>query len=242
MNNQGTPIYIQLADSIKNKIGEGVYKIGDKIPSEREMASTYEITRVTVRRAINSLIEEGVLTPVLGSGTYVSNIPENFKRINLGSGSSSRLILDISKEGMTPSRKVISKKYISVSDEMRPFFPNEEKLFELTRIMYINEIPYALQISCIPFSLFEDTNDKDFGTESLYDYMEIKGHRPVKIPSSISIVNIDKEYADILNCKPNKKVFYFTYIGYDSDNIVVEVTKSYNLPEHTEYKYTIKRF
>ena len=62
MNNQSMPIYTQLAESIKNKIGEGIYKVGERIPSERELASKYGITRVTVRRAINSLIEEKVLT------------------------------------------------------------------------------------------------------------------------------------------------------------------------------------
>ena len=242
MNNQSMPIYTQLAESIKNKIGEGIYKVGERIPSERELASKYGITRVTVRRAINSLIEEKVLTPVIGSGTYVSNVPEQFKRINLGAGSSSRLILDITKEGMVPSRKVVSNKVVANSEETNEYFPEEKKLIELTRIMYINNIPYALQITYIPYSLFKDAKEYDFGSNSLYDFMEMKGHRPVKIPSKLSIINIEEKYAKKLGCRKNRKVFYFTYIGYDRDDRIVEFTRSYNLPEHTEYKFTIQRY
>jgi len=241
MNNQMKSIYAQLAESIKIKIINGTFKVGDKIPSEREMAATYQITRVTVRRAINSLIEEGVLKANKGSGTYVASVPEDFRRITLGEGSSSRLTQDIARGGMQAARKVISLKKIE-NKEYFSYFPDEKHLVELVRLMYVDKIPYALQIAYIPYSLFPEAVEMDFDENSLYDYMESKGHRPVKIPSELCIVNIEEDYRKYLECEKDKKVFYFRYVGYDKNDKVVELTKSYNLPEHTEYRFIIKRF
>lgn len=233
------PLYLQLAENIKRKILNGTYDIGSKIPSEREMASMYGITRVTVRRALDSLIKEGILIANVGSGTYVSKIPQE-KRINLGEGSSSRLTLDIRGGGMNPSKVVLGIE--KINNNLEDIFPNEIKLFRLTRLMLIDEIPYAVQIAHLPLSLFEDAERCDFKNTSLYDYMEGIGHKPKKISSSLRIIDMPKKYSRYFNVRKKTKVFSFIYLGYDDNNVLVEYTESYNLPKFTEYRFTIKRF
>lgn len=232
-------LYLQLADNIKKKIYNGTYEIGSKIPSERSMASAYGITRLTVRRALNQLISEGILVANVGRGTYVAKIPENDKRINLGEGSSSRLILDIRSGGMNPSKIVVDMKKI---DNKLELFPDEEKLFQLTRLMLIDDKPYAIQVANLPLSKFESIDRCDFKRESLYDYMDSEGHIPVRITSDLRIIDVPSEYIDYLKVRGDSKVFYFKYYGYDKNDELVEFTESYNLPQYTEYRFTIKRF
>ena len=55
------PLYIQLKQLILERIADGEYLPGEKIPSEREMAATYKINRMTVKDAVNSLVEDGIL-------------------------------------------------------------------------------------------------------------------------------------------------------------------------------------
>ena len=74
-------VYLQLKESIEKKIRDGVYKVGDKIPSERQMSELYGITRVTVKHAIRMLEEEGVLCSKQGKGTFVVDTPQSNKKI-----------------------------------------------------------------------------------------------------------------------------------------------------------------
>lgn len=242
MNYRTTPLYIQLADSIKSKIINGTYEVGSKIPSERDMSLSYGITRVTVRRALDKLIKDGILVANVGSGTYVTKMPEAEKRINLGEGSSSRLTQDIRMGGMNPSKKIINVEHIKISEELKTYFKNESYVYRLTRLMLIDDKPYAVQVAHLPSSIFEGFERCDFKKTSLYDYMESENHMPVEIKTALSISKLPKEYLKYLKIKNDKKVFYFRYIGYDKDDNTVEFTQSYNLTEYTEFKFTIKRF
>lgn len=65
------PLYVQLAEDLKDKIEQGIWKIGECIPSERELSLQYNMSRITIRRAIDELEKEGKLKKVQGKGTYV---------------------------------------------------------------------------------------------------------------------------------------------------------------------------
>lgn len=66
------PLYQQLADIIRNSITSGELKYGDKIPTEVELSEKYNVSRITVRAAINELVESGFLIKKQGKGTFVS--------------------------------------------------------------------------------------------------------------------------------------------------------------------------
>lgn len=65
------PLYRQVSQRIFRKIQQGVYKYGDKIPSEKELVAHYGVNRMTVRRAIALLAEQGILKSVQGKGVFV---------------------------------------------------------------------------------------------------------------------------------------------------------------------------
>ena len=67
------PLYMRIKDDIKTDIKNGKYKKGDKIPTEPELSSAYDVSRITVRRAIEELSSEGYLIKKQGRGTFVSS-------------------------------------------------------------------------------------------------------------------------------------------------------------------------
>ncbi len=69
----GLPIYIQIHNDIKRKIEADKWKIGDRIPSERELSTEFGVSRMTLRQAIQTLVDEGILERRVGSGTFVAN-------------------------------------------------------------------------------------------------------------------------------------------------------------------------
>ena len=70
--NYQIPLYIQLKNLIIQRIKDGEYLPGEKIPSEREMSSLYHINRMTVKHAVNALIDEGYLFRIKNNGTFVT--------------------------------------------------------------------------------------------------------------------------------------------------------------------------
>lgn len=66
------PVYIQIHDQIKANIENNTYKIGDRLPSERELSKQFGVSRMTLRQAIQTLADEGILERKIGSGTYVA--------------------------------------------------------------------------------------------------------------------------------------------------------------------------
>jgi DNA-binding GntR family transcriptional regulator len=65
------PAYAQLANIIRRKIAAGVYRPGDRLPSEGQLCAQYGVSPMTVRRVINMLVESGLVTAFQGKGTFV---------------------------------------------------------------------------------------------------------------------------------------------------------------------------
>ena len=68
------PVYLQLVNSLRQKILAGVYPPGEKLPSEAMLVEMYQVSPMTVRRAVNTLSSQGVVTTAWGSGTYVKEV------------------------------------------------------------------------------------------------------------------------------------------------------------------------
>ena len=69
-----SPIYIQIHNQIKQAIEAGRWAAGDRIPSERELASQFDVSRMTLRQAIQTLVDEGILERRVGAGTFVEEL------------------------------------------------------------------------------------------------------------------------------------------------------------------------
>ena len=69
---KGTPLYLQLADELRKQIEEGKLKENEKILTEKELSETYNVSRITVRKALEILTDEDLLTRKQGVGTFVT--------------------------------------------------------------------------------------------------------------------------------------------------------------------------
>ena len=205
------PLYIQLQDIILKKIEEKKYLPGEMIPSERKMAEIYGVNRMTVKRAINKLVEQGYLHRELifrERGIKISN------RI-LGIG-------DIT------GSKFINYKLGQAEEEI---------IWGLHRVRFGDGIPFAIEYTYVPKKYFGDIDNFDFSKVSLYDYMEAKGHLPMHFIQKLIICSANEKIADLLNVKKGGAVFRIEYQASDKDYNLVEYTKSYLNPEFAEFRF-----
>ena len=99
----GSPVYIQIHNQIKKDIEAGVWAVGDRIPSERELALEFNVSRMTLRQAVQTLVEEGILERQVGAGTFVARKKVQEKMTGVTS------FTELMKEqGKKPSSRTVS--------------------------------------------------------------------------------------------------------------------------------------
>lgn len=233
------PIYIQIYNLIKQKIEDHEYLVGEAIPSERELSREYGVSRMTVKKSIDLLVEEGLVIRKQGSGTYVS---ENFNpAISLGNfDDNAGMSAQLKIRGLTPSSDILDSRVILATHHLSKKLEVEEgePIFFMNRLRLGDEEPIAIEYTFIPQATFKDILDYDFSEVSLYSYMDVKGHVPVNFDQNMSVVKVSRKDADYLNLDYDEFVFKFEYYGYDKEKNKVEYTSSYVRPDIAEITFT----
>lgn len=222
MNKQ--PVYLQLADLLQGKIKSHQYTIGNKIPSERELSETFGISRMTVRKAIDTLIDKGLLIRLQGKGTYVSK-----PRLDSPIDDIQSMGSFIRESGLIPSNKVfLTKKEKAGIKYSRIFHIDpEDDIFLLFRLRLGNNIPIALEYTYVPYHLVDQIDSYDFERCSLYDLFLENGIHFAEDTQRLEIVKIFNPQAALLHVKEDTAVFMLHNTVTDTTGKVVEYTRSY---------------
>lgn len=192
-----TPLYLQLKNKIKRDIRTGILKAGDKIPSEAQLQKEYNMSRVTVRNAMEELAVDGYIIKVQGKGSFVAQ--SDMLRLPIGITSFTE---DAKMQGVNLTSKVVKFGIEDIKTDLdREFFGEraQGKILVLKRIRIADGEPVTVEEN----HLFSDmVKLKDDNLEgSFYDILMNKYHM---IPSnkgrrSVKIVLADKEVAEYLH-------------------------------------------
>ncbi|QIH77133.1 MULTISPECIES: GntR family transcriptional regulator [Macrococcoides] len=228
-------LYLQIAEKIRNNIDNGELQVGDKLPSERKLCELYDVSRITIRQALDLLEDERIIQRKQGIGTYV--LPSQYNQIlnNLYSFSD-----EIIKKGDKPSTKMLDIQLVRVNDYIhkRTGLMLNAHVFKLTRLRLANDKPLVLEYSYIPQSLAPDLDKFNFNKVSLYK--TLSNEYQIQIDSAhetLEATILTKEEAELLNKKPKHIAMYIQRYAYSKGQIV-EYTRS--LVVGDEYKYTVE--
>lgn len=215
-----SPLYIKLQNLIREAIRSAVLKQGDVIPAERDLAVEYGVSRITVRKAIADLVEEGLLTRRRGAGTFVAGrVEKSFSKLSSFSE-------DMAARGRVASSSWISKGIGQVSPEesiMMGLSPGAP-VFRFTRIRYADDTAMALEFSCIAgycLPSLESVGD------SLYAALERAGHRPVRALQRLRAVPFLGDHAKMLGVDAGHAGLLIERRAFLRDGRPVEFTRSY---------------
>ena len=163
-----TPIYLIIENDIKAAINNGSFKSGDLIPSENELKEKYNVSRMTVRQALNNLVNEGLLFRHQGKGTFVSNakIEKSIQGIR-------SFTEEMEATNRKVSSKVITFKEIKANQIIaeKLFLKKGDLIYYIERIRYGNNVPVLFEILHIPKNIFPNITKKDL-EGSFYKYLE----------------------------------------------------------------------
>ncbi len=193
-NDVDVPLYQQLFLSLQNRIDSGEWLPGSKIPTEQELCDEYDVSRITVRKAVTELVRSGFLVKHQGKGTFVVERAKPPKKALMNNYSSM-----CRAEGRTPGAQFLGLEIVVPNEKERAFFGSEnlKNVFRLRRLRTADGIPVALENLTFPSS-FSFLLDADF-SRSMFDILIENGQIPERFQREISICSANDEEHRLLN-------------------------------------------
>jgi GntR family transcriptional regulator len=158
-------LFAQLEEILREGIEAGTWAPGEPIPSERELSRIYEMSRMTVRHAIDRLVTAGLLYRVDGKGTFVSEPKVSFQALTLAGLREQTVRL-----GFSPSARLLGIERILAPEKVAAVLhiKPDTPVFLIERLVFGNDVPLALLRSHIPVRLCPGLIDMDLSNASLY--------------------------------------------------------------------------
>lgn len=223
-DNALTPFYIQLREIIRYKIESGEYAPCTMIPSENEMADEYAVTRQTVRNAVDTLINEGLLRRVAGKGVFV--LGRGIDRdLEVLQGFTKTML----ERNMVPSVKVLKKSTRTAGAKYAMMFgiAPEDEIFYVKRMCYGNNEPVSLEEIYVPKNLVPKIDGIDLSVFSMTEVYEMYGIRLEQARQTIDMVHMEQNDANQLGITTQTPVILFECTSYDEAGRIIELSRSY---------------
>jgi GntR family transcriptional regulator len=230
------PIYYQLEQQIKTMIENKEWMPGDLLPSEREFSEKYQISRMTVRQAINNLVQMGLLNRKQGRGTFVSD--QKIEKRGLTSFSE-----DMLERGMTPSSELLDFKVIpataAIAQDLR--IREADPVYEIKRIRLADGVPMALETNYISEDLVPGITE-DLLNQSIYRFIQEKLNLSITHASqSIEASVVDSMEAEYLQIPKGAPTLFIQRIAMLENNVPLETVKSLYRADRYKFMIDLKR-
>ncbi len=203
--NENSPLYVQIRDAIEKRIKSGKLKPGDKIPSEVSLQKSFNVSRVTVRKAIEELVKNNYLIKLQGKGTYVSQVLEFEKKKSVSSFS--RLC---KMQGKATIAKVVRTEMVTATRQQCRFFniADGSRVLCIERVRKVDGLPVVFETNYLHPS-FESLKDEDL-SGSMYELLQEKYHVcPARRGlNEVGIIDAGKKETEFLEM--NEKVHVLT--------------------------------
>lgn len=214
-----TPLYLQIAANLKQHIIAGEWREGEAVPSERELCALTDASRVTVRKAIEELISEGLLSRRQGSGTFVNRVIET-KNDALGSFSDEAA----ARGGISGTIWIARTIARPTEDEANILKIGKDiEVVRLGRVRLLDGEPLAIEHAVVPRQFLPPLDDLG---SSLYQALETNGNRPVGGTQSIHASLATPTEAGLLSIAEQSAVLRIERVTRNAKGDVVELTRS----------------
>lgn len=208
------PLWIQAATLIRDQINDGTLKAGSRLPPERELCQQLSISRVTLRKALNHLVEARVLNASHGRGWYVAkggtkrewpNTLESFSET-------------AARMGLEPRSQVLRAEAVPASlDEAEELSiaPGTD-LFHVERVRLLDDVPIALDTTQIAVALLPGIGTVDFAAVSLYSTLAAAGIEPARADATLEARGADATEAEHLRIEVGKPLLVMRQLAFDA--------------------------
>ncbi len=239
MLKEGIPRHTQISEWLRDQIETGKFKAEEKLPSENELAKKFDVSRVTIRRALQSLESEEIIYRCQGLGSFVSDDRTSHNLIQLTDFNE-----DMKKAGLDATSDV--RRFVSVDAPAwlakRLRIEEGNKVVQIDRVRYGNGEPIAFDSTWLPILYGQLLNKNDLSDATIFDILENQYEIPVvKGCYRMSAESADAELAKELNITENTPLFLIDRISYTIGEKPIYYQKRYYRNDKVIYEMTLER-
>ena len=222
LSENGGPRYAQLRRRLEEGITSGVLPPNSSRPPERELAEITDVSRVTVRKAIQELVRDGLIEQRQGSGTFVR---EPVARLEQSLSHLTSFTEDMAQRGMETTSKWLERGVFAPTEQEAQILGlhDAEEVARIYRLREAGGRPMALERASLPVDILPNPLEV---TTSLYQVLSRRGLRPVRAVQKISAINIEAREADLLGVVEGAAGLSIERTSYLENGRVAELTRS----------------
>ncbi|MDE1148614.1 MAG: GntR family transcriptional regulator [Azospirillaceae bacterium] len=235
------PLYRQLARHLRRMIANGALQVEDALPGERDLARRFDVSRVTVRKALQSLADEGLLQPRARAGTYVSRAIHVEQPLSTLTGFSE----DMVRRGLEPSSRWLARGTgpAAPDEAMALGLAPGAKVSRLKRLRLADNVPLAVETSVIPHAYLPNPEQV---TGSLYETLRRQGYAPHRAVQRLTAVVLSEGVARLLDTPAGAAALAIERRSFLASGAPLELVRSHyrgdaydfvvelSLPPHTD--------
>ncbi len=227
-------LYLQVRNGLARMIRERRFSVDDALPSERVLAERLGISRVTARKAIGALVDEGLIVRRHGSGNYIAPMLEQpLTRLT-------SFTEELKQRGFEPHSRWIRR-------VVGPAMPEEmvalglspgTRVARLERVRLADATPMAYEASALPVSVVPDPEGVK---DSLYNYLLERNTVPVRALQHIRAANANSRQAELLGIPLGQALLFITRVGYLDDGRAIEITHTWCRSDYYDFVAELRR-
>ena len=234
--NDAMPIYEQIKNDIVDKIENGIYVPGVRLPSERQLAEEYAVSRVTVRQAVGELVNKGILHKKVGTGTYVRATKVEQSLVQLKG-----IIEELRQHGYNVSIRVIETVYVKWSSKNRMLWENlkldrGEKVYKIKRVIMANNQPLLIDYNYFPEEIGRKYEMLDVSKDVIFRALEALGYHVEYATQKVSAKNATREQARLLQIEERDAVLEVERLTFSGSDVPLIYTRAVYVG--TKYSYS----
>jgi GntR family transcriptional regulator len=228
-------LYLQVRDILVEQIESGKLSPGDSLPGERTLAEMYDVSRVTIRKCIGNMVEEGYLIRSRGKETVVAS-----RKINHRLGILLGVAEEISETSSVVKVKVIDKGYEKITSEVRKHLKIEDdsEVYAFSRLIMKDNEPLVANYSYVPHDIGKLVETLDLESDKVFQYLEHCGYNVNYAEQVISAGICNKKEAELLDYKIGQPVIVIKRTTFLESGYPILYEKSTYRGD--EYQYSIK--
>ena len=235
--NSRIPLYAQLMDILIDDMKSNLEE-DEKLKSEREICEFYDVSRTTVRQALDQLEREGYIYKQHGKGTFVSS-----RKLNQELTSFYSFTEEMRKLGKKPTSDLVGFELVESNSKLKNVFNIEEScvFYKISRVRNANDEPMIYEITYLPFERFQGLQRINLEESPMYDILEEKFNLVIDSASEefqpIATSKLESIYLRVEENSPSQKIERYTY----ENKKLVEYTISTARGDKFKYRVTLKK-
>jgi GntR family transcriptional regulator len=232
------PLYLQLKESLVAEITSGRYRANQRLPSERELAGRFKVSRMTVRQALTELARDGTIYTRVGKGTFVAE-PKIDQQLRALTGFSQ----DVRARGSRPGSRVLEARVVPATPDVAAALrvPPDTEVILLSRVRLADDVPLAVETAFLPFARFPGLLRHDFSVESLYNVLEAEfGLQLTQAEQSIEAALAGAREIELLQLIPPAAVLKMQRLTLNGDGEPIEYVLSSYRGDRYKFRSTLQ--